>query len=227
MKPVRSKVSTKYLELFVRQPGAGRQRRGRAVPRRGADVVGEQRAPDVGRQRRVGDARLLEPDHVEVLAQALAQHRDRRHRRAGRGRDAEPGDGAHPVGVGQRHVPDGRRAPVVADEDGPLGVGVVQEPDEVGGQRQGVVPVGVGGPGAGPVAPHVGDEDPVAGLGQREDLVPPGESELGETVAQDDQRAVAVVDGVEGYAVGLDGVGGEGSPGGDGGRLHEGEGIRT
>ncbi len=78
-----------------------------------------QGAAHVGLERRLGDAFVLEIDHVKEAA-LIGEHRfhdlrERRRRHAVIGH-REAGDGAHLVGMEDGCVPRDRRAPIVADE---------------------------------------------------------------------------------------------------------------
>ena len=91
----------------------------------------------------------------------------------------------------QRHPPDHEGAPVVPDEDRALLVERVEQADHVGAQRRHVVGLDLRGRRRAAVAAHVGHDHAVAGLGERRDLMAPGERQLGEAVAEDDGGAAA------------------------------------
>ena len=77
----------------------------------------------------------------------------------------------------------------MADHRAALCAGVIEQTQHVGGEHVDRVLVGVVGGGGVPEAAHVGHQHPVAGGGQRSDLVAPGEAELREPVQQHDDRA--------------------------------------
>ena len=163
-------------------------------------------AADVGGHLGVGHAGLLEPQHVEVLAEPLPPTfggagpgaRNRRH--------AQPHDRTDAVRVQQRGVPHHHRAPVVADEHGLLGADVVEQTDEVAGQGVDVVVLdGVGAAGAA-VPPLVWGQHAVAGLREHRNLMSPGVGKFGESVGQHEHGrfAFACLDHPQPHTVGLD-----------------------
>ena len=87
-----------------------------------------------------------------------------------------------------RHVPGDQRAPVVADDHRLGDAGVVEQPDEVGGEVLGAVARDVGRGGRVAVAALVGREHVEPGVGERLHLVSPRVGALGEPVAQHDER---------------------------------------
>jgi hypothetical protein len=89
-----------HSELLLGQPRPRLDRLRR--PPGYVNVAGQERAADIGVEHRVGDAGLLEPDHIEVLAQPAAQHPDGRDRRARPDRHAQPGDRPDPIGMLER-----------------------------------------------------------------------------------------------------------------------------
>src|SRR5947209_4007549 len=79
--------------------------------------------------------------------------------------------------------------PVVADEVELVAAHVVGNGEHVGDEARHGVGGDVGGPGAWRVTPLVGSDRPVAGVGQRGQLRPPGIRGLGETMEEDDEPA--------------------------------------
>ena len=103
-----------------------------------------------------------------------------------------PGDGAEPVGTGQRRVPHDRRAPVVPDEDrGFIGLERIGDTDQIAGdgfQRVGGDVVRLVRPA---IAAHVDRAGGETGGGDRAELVTPRIPALGKAVDEDHERAGA------------------------------------
>ena len=87
-----------------------------------------------------------------------------------------------------RHVPGDQRTPVVTDDHRLGDAGVVEQPDEVGGQVLGAVARDVDRGGRVAVAALIGREHVEPGVGERLHLVSPRVGTLGEPVAQHDER---------------------------------------
>ena len=102
-----------------------------------------------------------------------------------------PADRPDPVGMQQCGVPHHHGAPVVADEHRLLQADLIQQGDEIAGQRVDVVVLdGVGAAGAA-VPALVGGEHVVAGLRENRDLVPPRIRQFRESVSQHDKGRTA------------------------------------
>ena len=69
----------------------------------------------------------------------------------------------------------------------------VEQAGHVGAQRHDVVGLDLRGNRAAPVAAHVRHDHAVAGVREHRQLVTPGEAELGKAVAENDERAVALL----------------------------------
>jgi hypothetical protein len=92
---------------------------------------------------------------------------------------------------------DNDRTPVVAYEDrGPLAA-PIQETAQIPTQRNDVVVLDRRGRGTAAVSAHVGSEHPIASRNERWHLPAPRERQLGETVAEHNERSIALVDDVQ------------------------------
>ena len=141
----------------------------------------------------------LEVEDVEEAVAPDRLHQLRRRHRPLRVRHAHADDGAHPLGVQPGEIPHDQGAPVVADEDGVVVAGGVEQPEQVAGEVVDAVRLDVARRAGRAVAALVGSEHVVPGVGERTDLVAPRVGALGEAVAQHDRRRrrVAGLDDVE------------------------------
>ncbi len=101
-------------------------------------------------------------------------------------------------------MPGDRRAPVVTDDDRPIGAERVHDPDHVAGQMEERVGVDRLGPVGLAIAAHVGRDGMVAGLGQRLELMAPRIPALRPAMAEEDERPLACLGDVDAKAVRLD-----------------------
>ena len=156
-----------------------------------------QRHGRVAVQLGVGGTPLLEVKDVEErVTEDAAERLRRRNPRPRHRRKADPDDAGHPVRVQQRSTPGHHAAEVVADEHGPLGVRVIEQPDDVTRQLRHRVRVDGVGPRRTAVATLIGCQHVIAGLGQDRELVAPGVGQFGEAVQQHD-HGVARLAGFE------------------------------
>ena len=154
----------------------------------------------------LGHARLLEVELVERCVVGLRHHGGRADGRARPERHAEADDAAEAVGTQQRRVPGDRRAPVVAGDHRRASRPARRRRPTMSPTRCSSVYCSISSGAVGlAVAAHVGRHGVEAGLGQRAELVAPGVPGLREAVAEDDERALALLGHVHADAVGLDG----------------------
>ncbi len=99
-----------------------------------------------------------------------------------------------------------RRAPIVAGNDRLLGSQRIQQPDHVADQMQQRVPVDLRRLVGPPVAAQVGCDRTEPGCGEGRQLMAPRIPNLGKAVAQQDQRAFALLRDMHADAVGIDGA---------------------
>ena len=153
--------------------------------------------PLLAREHSLGQQRELEEEHVPAPAE-LAPLRDQRLLEDDGVRTVHDGELLHARLSGAREVPGDAAAPVVGDDHGLVGPKMIEEPYDVVSKRVDVVgPLGLGVV----VAAQVGGDDAVPGQGERRDLVAPRPPHLGESVEQDDERALALLDVVHVDAV--------------------------
>ena len=96
----------------------------------------------------------------------------------------------------QRHLPDDKAAPVVADEDRLVDLEMIEQADEIAGQVLDVVGLDRLGPVGRAIAALIRRNHPNAGLAQRLDLVAPGKRDLRPAMAEDDRRRVGFRAGI-------------------------------
>ena len=145
-------------------------------------------AAHVARQRRLGDAGLLEIHDVLVLAEGGADQRDRRHRRARQVRRVDADHARDARGCSSGIVHTTRPPQSWPDEDGLLDAERVEQADQIAGQVMDVVGLDLRRPVAVAVAALVGRDGAEAGRGERRHLMAPRVGQLGEAVAEDDGR---------------------------------------
>ena len=194
----------------VDEPGAvGRREAGQRAVVELVDLESGEHAPHrlagVGGEVGVGHAGLLEVEEVEEAVGEDRPHQlGGRRRRSGDERHAHAHHPGHPLRVQEGEVPHHHGPPVVPHERRPLGADVVEEGDEVVGEVDDVVVLDGGWPIRPAVAPLVGRQHVVAGLGQHWDLVAPGVRQVGKPVGQYHRKALAGLNDVQ-----LDAVGGD------------------
>ncbi len=94
------------------------------------------------------------------------------------------------IDVPQRHLPDDKTAPVVADENRLVDLEMVEQADEIAGQMLDVVGFDGFGPVGRAIAALIRRNHPNAGGSQRLDLVAPRKRDLRPAVAENDRRRV-------------------------------------
>ncbi len=211
-----------HVEVVVGQPRRHRVGVGEAIADQGAvgdrrhratrwrrsitgrrEVEAEQPPTHVLVELALGPAGLLEVLDVELLGaghqpegvgRAGVPRRPERHRQAA--------DGTEHVGPQQGRVPRDRRTPVVADDDGLLLAERAHESDVVGDVAQHPVVLDGRRRRRTAVAAHVDGHGPVAGGGERRQLVAPRVPRLREPVDEQHQRPLALLHDVQADAVG-------------------------
>src|SRR6516162_3306198 len=134
--------------------------------------------------------RVLELDDIHLLAKALAEQLDRIDRRAIGMRRVDADHACDTRGTAERHPPDDKAAPVVADENRLVDPEMIEQADEVKGQMLEVVGLDRLGAVGRAITALVRRDHPDARFAQRLDLVTPGEGELRPAVAQYQRRLV-------------------------------------
>ncbi len=132
---------------------------------------------------------LLDVELVEELALvSLLPHLDRRHRPDRRVGHAQPGDGAHLVGVQTGGVPGDRRAPVVTEHDRRPDAQFVDHRGSIAAEFAETVGLDLGRVGTAAVPADVHGGDGEAARGEVLHLVAPRVPQLGPSVDAQDQR---------------------------------------
>jgi hypothetical protein len=142
----------------------------------------------------VGHARLAEVvDVVEVTPPGLGRESERRLVGPVDERVLHADQRRDPFGVQVGEVVGGEHAEVEAAEDRLLGAEVVEQPEEVPGDRAHVVLPVVSRRGCASHPAHVRSDHTEPRLGDGPDLVPPTEPQVREPVQQHDQRPAALL----------------------------------
>ena len=130
----------------------------------------------------------LEVEHVEEVV--LVDHLEQlgRRRRPLHGRHADTDNGAYTLGVEAGVVPHDQRAPVVADEDGVVVTGLVEQRVEVAGEMLDAVRLHRGRCARPAVAALIGCNRVIAGSREHRQLMTPRIGALGKAVAEHDRR---------------------------------------
>src|SRR6266849_10269979 len=115
-KPIRQRaidagIAEKSLAVFDKQGGWI----GKSAPKQGPH-----RQANIALELGFGEARRLKVLPVEIGDTAFAQRIERPATASQRRRDAQAGHGGEYIGTEQRGVPGDRRAPVMADNSGPI-----------------------------------------------------------------------------------------------------------
>ena len=116
---------------------------------------------------------VLKLHDVHVLTEPLSKKLDRVHRRPGRVRRVYPDDARDARRMTQRHLPDDKSAPVVADENRFFDSELVKQTYEIAGQVLDIISLYGVGPIGQAIAALIRCDHPNAGLAQRLDLVTP------------------------------------------------------
>ena len=146
-----------------------------AAPLLCAGIIGYRslRRSELPRGGRLGNTRLLKPDHVEVGAEMLAHQTERRRRRPRRERDRKPPDRAHPVGVQPCGLPRDVSAPVMPDHGPLIRPSVVKQPEHIAREDVDRVLLDSSRGVRVSIAAEIGHKQPVARGRERPDLVAP------------------------------------------------------
>src|SRR5919108_1910505 len=202
------------VDVLLRQPGRQRLRQcaavekslgpaeqetpahlGRGIPRRRVEEHAYGPA-DIGLELRLSLARCLEVELIKLVLARHALHRlcgaDIRPGAAYVG-DAEQDDSLEDVRPQQGAVPGDGSPPVVADDGRPLLPQGMHEPHDISRQLEDVIGLDGLGPVGMAIATLVRCHHAVPRRRQRRQLVPPGVPTLREAMAQDDQRALALL----------------------------------
>src|SRR5438876_59660 len=139
---------------------------------------------------------VLKLHDIHVLAESLAEQFDRVRRRTVGVWRVDSNHAGDAVDVPQRHLPDDKAAPVVADENRLVDFEMVEQADEIAGQVLHIVGLDGLGPVGRAIAALIGRNHPDPGRSERLDLVAPRKRDLRPAVAENDRRRVGFRSGL-------------------------------
>src|SRR5208337_5119949 len=175
----------------------------RRVARGGIEQAADH-AAWVALEFRLGDARLLEIELIELRGLRLRHGARRPPRPARPKRHTEARDPPESVRPQQCGVPGDRSAPVMADDRGPLLPERVDDADHVADEVQERIFLDLFRPIRLAIAAHVRRDRMVAGFRERLQLPSPGIPGFGKAVAEDDERAFARLGEMDADSIRLD-----------------------